>query len=390
MAQLIDPKTEQALWAESYERALENVLVLQGEVAQAIAGELAVSLTPDEASRLAEARPVDPEAYDAYLKGSYHWKELTPEDLDTAQRYFERALEKDPEYAPAYEGLAWVWLARQQFGFVPPHEAGPKAKAAALKAIELDEGSAAAHEALAVARYAIDWDWAASEAEFRRALELDPDRANTHAYFSHLLCFMGRAEEALVHAERALELDPFSSLFRGLYSNVFLALRRYDDVIEQCRNVLELSPEDPIGHGNLWESYHMKGMHDEALPEAAAFFTTLGLGELGDTLIERHAEVGYSKAMGFAADALAELSRDTPFPPYFIAFTYAGAGRKDQALDWLERGYEVRDPGMPYLIEPWWDILRPDPRFQDLLRRMNLSTTSAGPEAQETGVASGS
>jgi tetratricopeptide (TPR) repeat protein len=367
--------------------------VLQGEVARAIAEELEGALTPDEASRLAEAHPVNPEAHDAYLKGSYHWKELTPQSVVTAQRYFERALEKDPEYAPAYEGLAWVWLARNQFFITPPDEAGPKAKAAALRAVELDDRSAGAHEALAVARYAIDWDWAGSEVEFRRAVELDPDRANTRAYFSNLLCYMGRAEEALVHAERALELDPFNSLFRGLCSNVFLALRRYDDAIEQCRTALELSPEDPIAHGVLWESYHMKGMHDEAVAEAGALLTAMGLGELGDTMMQRHAELGYSRAMSFAADALAGLFRDAPFapfPPSLISATYACAGQEDQSLEWLQRGYEIRDPNMPYIIEPWYDILRPDPRFQELLRRMNLPTTTAGPEAAEAVVASGS
>jgi hypothetical protein len=147
MAQLIDPETGQALWAESYEREFENVLVLQGELAQAIAGELEVALTPEETERLVSARPVNPEAHDAYLKGSYHRMTLTPGGLDTAQRYLELALEKDPSYAPAYAGLAWVWAFRQQGGYAPPHEAGPKGKAAALQAIALDDTSAEAHGA---------------------------------------------------------------------------------------------------------------------------------------------------------------------------------------------------------------------------------------------------
>ncbi len=183
MAQLIDPKTEQALWAESYERDLENVLLLWSEVAQAIAGEVQVALTPEETKRLAGVRPVNPEAHDAYLKGSYYWKNLTPANIDTAESYFELALEKDPSYSPAYAGLSWVWSARQQMGITPPHEAGPKAKAAALKAVALDDGSAGAHEALAVVTTYSDWNWAGAEPEWRLALELDPNFANAHAYY---------------------------------------------------------------------------------------------------------------------------------------------------------------------------------------------------------------
>ena len=237
MAQLIDPETEQALWAESYEQDLENVLLLWSEVAQAIAGEVQVALTPEETKRLASARPVNPEAHDAYLKGSYHWKKLTPEDLDTAESYFELALEKDPSYAPAYAGLAWVWAVRQQMGIAPPHEAGPKAKAAALQAVELDDSSAGAHEALATVRTWTDWDWAGAEPEWRRALELDPNAANAHAYFAHFLAITGRIDEAVPHSERALELDPFNALFHALYAVVLYfdsALRRRDGRGPHC------------------------------------------------------------------------------------------------------------------------------------------------------------
>jgi len=229
MAQLIEPETGQALWAESYERDFEDVLVLQGEVAQAIAGEVQVAVTPDEAERLAGARTVNPEAHDNYLKGSYHWKKQTPEDLDTAESYFELALEKDPSYAPAYEGLAWVWAIRQQLAITPPDEAGPKAKAAALRAIELDEGSAGAHAALALVKTLTDWDWEGAEPEWRRALELDPNSADAHAFVGYILAITGRTEEAVSHAERAIELDPFNALFHGLSATVLYFDRRYDD-----------------------------------------------------------------------------------------------------------------------------------------------------------------
>jgi len=192
MAQLIDPETEQALWAENYEQDLENVLLLWSEVAQAIAGEVEVALTPEEANRLASARPVNPEAHDAYVKGSLYWKTLKREDLDTAQSYFDLAIEMDPSYASAYAGLAWVWACRQQFNFAPPHEAGPKGKAAALRAIALDDSSAEAHGALGVIRTWAEWDWDSAGQAWRRALELDPNAANTHAYYAHFLAIIGR------------------------------------------------------------------------------------------------------------------------------------------------------------------------------------------------------
>ncbi len=219
-AELVHVTDQAQLWAETYERELSGLLALQSEVAGAVARALALKLLPAEQARAASARPVDPEAYDAYLKGSYHWKKLTPADVDTAQRYFELALAKDPSYAPAYEGLAWVWAIRQQMGMTLPQVAGPKAKAAALKALELDDSYAGAHEALALVRTWTDWDWAGAEPEWRRALELNPNGANAHAYYAHFLAITGRGDEAVRHSQRALELDPFNALFHGMYAMV--------------------------------------------------------------------------------------------------------------------------------------------------------------------------
>jgi tetratricopeptide (TPR) repeat protein len=383
MAQLIDPKTEQALWAESYERALENVLVLQSEVARAIAGELQGALTPEEARRLAEARPVNPEAYDAYLKGSFHWKALTPEGVDTAQRYFERALEKDPEYSPACEGLAWVWLARQQFGVTPPDEAGPKATAAALKAIELDDRSAGAHEALAVARYTIDWDWAGSEVEFRRALELDPDRANTHAYFAHLLALTGRTEEAVPHSERAVELDPFNALFHSLYAATLYMDRRYDDALAAARTALEIQPGEGISHDAVYDSLYGKATRDEDLAlQRGRIAHDPGLAAAFDQGLAKGGPRGAMRAVAELLAARWEESGGAPGPaggPIYIGMWYNFAGDYDKQIDWLEEAFEVRDPNLPYIASwPTSDALRPDPRFQDLLRRMNLPQAEVG------------
>jgi TolB-like protein/Tfp pilus assembly protein PilF len=380
MAQLIDPETGLALWAQSYERDLENVLFLQSEVAQAIVGEVAVALTPEEARLLAGARFVDPEALEAYLKGSYHWEKLTPEDLETAQRYFELALEKDPTYAPAYEGQARVWAARQQTGITHPREAGPKAKAAATRALELDDSSAGAHEALAVVRTWTDWDWEGAEREWRRALELDPNAANAHAYFAHFLAITGRTAEAVKHGERALELDPLNALFHGLHALVLYQDRRYDDAMAAARTALVMQPNLVPAAATVQSVFISKGMRDEQLAHqreriardpqrVAAFEQGLAKGgyegaqrAIADLLAAR-----YAKAEGVPDPGVRRI-----YMPVDIALRYLDAGDNVAALDWLERAFEVRDPNLPYLGSPLYDPLRPDPRFQDLLRRMKL------------------
>jgi TolB-like protein/Tfp pilus assembly protein PilF len=383
MAQLIDPETEQALWAESYERDLENVLVLQSEVAQAIAAEVQVVLTPEEAGRLAEARPVDPEAHDAYLKGSYHWKKQTPADLDTAQRYFERALEKDPSYAPAYEGLAWVWAIRQQLAITPPQEAGPKAKEAALQAIELDEGSAGAHAALALVRTLTDWDWAGAELEWQRALELDPNSADAHAFFGYFLAITGRAEEAVSHAERAIELDPFNALFHGLSATVLHFDGRHDDAIAAADTALASQPDMQVARNARQLALYAKGMRDEHLADRRDWIA--GDAELTAAFEKGLAEGGPEGAHRHLADLLAarlEESGQDVAPGGFgimgAAQQYLFAGDLDRTIESLEKAYEVRTPNLLDVgFGPLWEPLRSDPRFQDLLRRLNLATSRA-------------
>jgi tetratricopeptide (TPR) repeat protein len=384
MAQLIDPETEQALWAESYERDLKNVLILQSEVARAIAGEVQVALTPEEANLLASARPVNPEAHDAYLKGSLHWKTLKREDLDTAERYFELALEKDPAYPSAYAGLAWVWACRQQTNSAPPHEAGPKGKAAALQAIALDDRSAEAYGALGVIKTWTEWDWDGAGQAWRTALELNPRYADAHAYYAHFLAITGRFDEAIPHSERAIELDPFNALFHALYAQVLYMERRYDDAIAAARIALSMQPDVGVARGAIQHSLIAKGMRDKHLaiqreriardPERVAAF------ERG------YAEAGYEGAQNAIAEVLAARYEKSEggtargirvYGPRNIALRYLDAGDYERSMNWLEKAFEARDPSLPYVgFHPFFDPLRPDPRFQDLLRRMNLPTPS--------------
>ena len=211
-AQLIQASTDQHLWAESYQRDLRGVLALQGEIATAIADKVRAAVTPTERARLASARPVNPVAYEAYLKGMQSCYRLMPQDIDTGLEYFELALEQDPNYAPAYAGVSFAWLVRQQAGYTPPREAGPKAKAAALKAIELDSTLGEGHAALAAVNYLHDWDWAGAEVEFKRAIEINPNFPDARSMYSHYLMIVKRPEEAMVQMQRALELDPLNEL----------------------------------------------------------------------------------------------------------------------------------------------------------------------------------
>jgi serine/threonine protein kinase/Tfp pilus assembly protein PilF len=372
-AQLIHAATDTHLWAESYERDLREVLLLQTEVAQAIAREIKVAVTPEEARRLARARPVNPEAYEAYLKGRFHWYKLSAEHFETALEYFQLALEKDPDCALAYAGIADVWLSRGDSGVVPPGEAFPKAKAAVLKALGLDDRLAEVHVNLANCRFIYEWHWSGAEAEFQRALELNPNYADTHLFYSDFLISMRRSREAMAEIDRALELDPFNFFLQCFFGWHLVYLGRYDEAIAQLRKTLRMEPNSPAAHLGLWGAFHQKRMDEEALAEAEKFFALLGDNEVAEALTRGYAEGGYAGAMRLAAEKLAARSNRTYVPAVRIARLYAHAGEKDQTLKWLEKAYQERESPLVHLNVGWdWDDLRSDPRFQDLLRRMNF------------------
>jgi len=366
---------ERTFWSRTYERAVTDVLMMYGEIARAIAAEIQVKLTPEEEARFAKARQVVPEAYEACLKGMSHWYKLTPPDLEAAQQYFESALKKDPNYALAYTGIALVWVGLQQMGMIPPSEALPKAKEAAQKALELDDTLAEIHYAWALIKTWGDWDWEGGEKAFQRAIELNPNSPDARVYYSNLLCILKRDDEATAQGERALELDPLNSLFMGIYANTLVFLGRYDEAIVQCRNALRTSPNDPVAHNILWEALHLKRQYDEALKEVKAFYAAFDLTPVVEAMSSGYETGGYSRAMLAAADTLAAISQQVYVGPFFVAYLYAAAGETEKVLEWLEKGYEIGDPNMPYIVPDHnilQDLLSENPRFQDLLRRMNL------------------
>ena len=364
---------ERNLWTHTYDQAMADVLVMYSEMARTIAGKMQVKLAPQEETRLAGARQVNPEAYEAYLQGQFHYYKLTRPDLDSALQYFELALAKDPNYAQAYVGIAAVWGGRQQQGFVPRSEAAPKAKAAAAKALELDGMLAEVHNILAGIKTWTDWDWQGGEAEYRRTIELNPNLPAPRAGLSHLLNILKRPGEAMPQIQRALELDPLNALNRGFYAMDLMYARRYDDAISVIRDTLKTSPNDPLALSTLRSAYHMKRMYPEALEAWKASYAARGDQAAGEALDRGFREGGYPMALQRAAETLAARSRTAYVPAWQIGTLYTRAGKKDEALEWLEKAYQAHDPNMPYIsVDPIFDILRDDPRFKDLLRRMNL------------------
>ena len=373
-AQLLHAPTDTHLWAETYDRDLRDVLALQAELAQAIAREVQVKLTPQERAHFEQVHPVDPEAYEAYLKGRYHWNGRSGEGLGKAVQFFQQAIARDPAYAAAYAGLADCLSILALWSLVPPNEGCGKAKRLALEALQLDPGLAEAHASLAFATVHYDYDFLAAEREFERSLELSPRYAIAHHNFGWCLATMGRYEEGCTELKRAIRLDPCSSVFRFGLGVVYNRARRYDHATEQFEKAIELDPNSPQGHWGLGLTYLNNRMYEPAIAELRKGLVlsqeaTVGVAFLG----EAYAAAGCEDKAQKILEQLKERSKHRYVTPYVVARIYAALGKKEEALRWLETGYRARDAWMVFLkTEPQFDDLRPDPRFQDLLRRMNF------------------
>jgi len=373
-AQLVRAATDTHLWAESYERDLRDVLALQDEVARAIVSEINVKLSSQEQTRLASARPVNPHAYELYLKGRFYWSKRTDEGLKNSVGYFNQALEEDPTYALAWAGLADTYLNMGgEYRLLPPPEARPRAKAAVLKALDLDPDLGEAHASLGLWHYH-QWEWTAADKEFKRALELVPNYATAHLWYALFLNSQGRDDEALLHIRRAQTLDPLAPNVHGSEALILHHARRYDEAIEKAAKVAKLYPDFPWNYVWLGLAYVEKGRFQEGLANL----------EHAADLSHRHpaalSRLGYAYGRaGRRADALRiageleKVSKGRYVSPFDRALVYAGLGEREQVLAWLEKAYEVRDASISInKRSPWFDSLRSDPRFQDLLRRMGL------------------
>jgi TolB-like protein/tRNA A-37 threonylcarbamoyl transferase component Bud32 len=371
---LIDGVTEASLWSASYGAATRDVVGLYRQVTAAIADAIGLRLSAEAARRLASTPQVDPEAYEAYLNGMYHWYRLTPQDLELAERYFTRALEIDPDYALAYQGIAAVWGARMQMGIASPGEADPLQRRAAERALQLDSTLAEVHLSVANQRTWGEWDWQGGEAAFLRALELNPSYAEARAFYAHLLVFLGRREEASTQADLAIAADPLNSLISALSCVALSFIDRYQDATKLCDAALEADPTQPValsGRGNV---LYFSGRLEEYLQHKIASARLRRDEEYAETLEAGYRQNGIEGAFAGAAELLVARSESGFVPPAWIADAFADAGNDERALDWLERGEEMRDPGMPYSVTAarrtaLWD----HPRFQAIRRRMGLS-----------------
>jgi serine/threonine protein kinase/TolB-like protein/Tfp pilus assembly protein PilF len=372
-AELTKTRDQTQVWAETFDRDASSLLALQDEVAKKVAEALALKLLPAEQARLAKSRTIDPAAYEAYLKGSQYWIKMTPGDLDTAEKYFNVALQKQPDYAAAYTGLAWVWLVRNQMYYSSPSEAAPKAKAAALKAVSLDDTLGEAHYALATVDTWHDWDLAAADSEWKRAFELDPNYPDGLAMYSHYLMIVGRRDESLTIIKRALQLDPFNIQVHAFYAVDLLFARRYDDVLAEARNALAMQPDNnPVLNG-LYLAQAAKGMYKECLETLKAYLKLSYQVPDLDGLIDRgFAEGGFRAAMKDAADALAAYATGHLVAPTDAVLLYDLAGDNVRALEWVERACSARDPNVPYFPVFVPDPLRSDPRFQEMMHKLNI------------------
>lgn len=370
-AQLVNGATDETLWAESYERDLRDVLALQSEVARAISREIRVAVTREEEARLASNPPVNPGAYEAYLKGRYflNW---TPQGAEKALEFFHEAIKIDPHYAPGYAGIADAYNQLEAFGILAPTEAFPKAKAAAIKAAELDDTLAEAHFSLAQLRHRYDWDWSGAEREYKHTLELNPSHADAYAEYAFYLSSMGQHEEGIAESERAVRLDPRSVALRWKLTLRFYYARRYDEAIEECQKLLEMQAGYAPAHGIRGAAYLQKGMYEEGIRELQEAETPPDTSSLILWTLAYAYAVGGKReeALKILDERREEWSKKSP---YRIALIYAGLGQKNQAFKWLEKSFQMRETAMVLLkVLPEWDPLRSDPRFQSLLRRMNF------------------
>jgi TolB-like protein/DNA-binding winged helix-turn-helix (wHTH) protein len=372
-ANLLYAPTDQHLWAESYERDLHDELSLQDDVARDIATAIRVNVTPQEHTHLTTDRPVNPKAYEDYLKGMQYWYKFTPQDWDTALGYYQLALREDPNSALAYVGICLVWFGRAQLGLRRPSEVVSSEKAAALKAIGLDPTLPEAHFALAVVRAWGDWDWSGAEPEFEKAIDLNPNFADARAFYSYYLMMMRRPEAGMRQMDLAVELDPLNGRYRVMYAVVLTWVRRYDDAIAQALLSSRTTPGARVATTVLWFDYFLKGMQEDALSAAKVKISNLAGSGAERALEQGYAKGGYQLAMRRAADALAAYSYKSYVGAENIADFYFQAGDKSKALDWMEKALEAHDPNLPFALSlPVYDGLHSEPRFQDLLRRMNF------------------
>jgi adenylate cyclase len=372
--QLIKLPKEKHLFGKSYQKTLSNAseyFQLQSEIAQQIVRELNATITPVEKELIEKIPTKDLTAYNDFLKGRFVADKITPEDLVAAMQYFEQAIERDPDFALAYSGIAYVWMGRQQLGITPPHEAGNKAMAAITKAFELDSTLAEVHFMKAEMNVKVLWDWKAGEEAYKKAININPNHAVAHAAYSSLLLMLGRTDEAMEHAELALKLDPINPMIKLYYCVDLLFVHRYDDCISLSREIFEKNSSlFPVLQCSSI-ALHMKESYDEAFKATKLCFSNAY--QDFNHVFYQFEKLGYTNTLNLEGDTLLSQSKSKYIPPADIAYIYSLAGNKERTLDCLEEAYKMHDPNVTYSgVFPQFTFIHNEPRFKDLLGKMNL------------------
>jgi eukaryotic-like serine/threonine-protein kinase len=375
-AELIDARNNHNLWGEQYDRKLSDVLAVQDDITRAISSKLRERLSGETNKQVAKGGTSDPEAYQLYLKGRYYWEKRTPETLDKARDYFNQAIEKDPNYALAYVGLADYYDVASEYSPVPSSEMLPKARAAAQKALALDDSLTEAHAVLADG-YSTQWEWSAAEREFKRALELNPNSANTHKLYWLYLSSQGRHQEALAEIRNALRLDPLNLKYNENLGQEYEIGGEYDLAMQEFKKVVEMDPSFASVHGDLASVYLDTGKYDLWIQEAETEYNLSHQPEY-ETVIKEvgkvYSQSGIEAALREWAKQMVELSKRRYEDPGRIGFIYAKAGDKDQAFAWLEKSLQEKSDASQYLkTSHMADPLRSDPRYEEMIKRMGLA-----------------
>jgi TolB-like protein/DNA-binding winged helix-turn-helix (wHTH) protein/Tfp pilus assembly protein PilF len=371
--ELIHASDKTQMWGEHYERKMSDILAIQREITSEIIEKLKLKVSGED-QRAAKHYTESNEAYQLYLLGRFYWNKRTAEALQKSIEYFNQAINKDPHFALAYAGLADSYVVPANR--LSPRDAMPKAKAAAIRALELDETLAEAHVSLGRVLAAYDWDWDGAEKEYKRAIELNPRYAIAHQWYGGYLAVMGRSDEAIAERKLAQELEPLSLTINFELGLAFYHARAYDQAIEQLQKTLELDQHFPAALNLLPAAYEQKGLNSQAvaefkksIPLIAASESTLSKAGLGHV----YGVTGRKNEARAVLTELKQTSEKEYLPATSIALVYAGLGEKDQAFVWLEKAYEQRAFHLQWIkLEPRWDSLRSDPRFEDLVRRIGL------------------
>jgi tetratricopeptide (TPR) repeat protein len=373
--QLINAQTDSHVWAEKFDRNLADIFSVESEIATRIAETLEAKLTGAEQKAIAARATENSEAYQLYLKGRYFLSKRTEEGLNKSIECFNQAIEKDPGFALAYSGLADANMYLLRIGFLrglSRKEIYDKAKAAATKALELDDNLAEAHTSLALIKMEYEWDWPGSEREFQRALQLNPGLAEAHHQYSHYLTALGRTSESLAQSRRALELDPLSLVLNGHLAWYYLYARQYDQTLQQCQKTSELDRNYPETAEFRGLAYEQKGMYQEAIAELqTAVGLTGGSRHVKAELGHAYAVAGDTTKASEILDELKSESAQTHISSYDIAVIYLGLDRKDEALEAFENAYQERSEWLRYVkVDPRLDPMRGDPQFEQLANRI--------------------